>query len=339
MFKKMRITMVISLIIISIIFVTAGCGKTNSSQPTAPADQKFVMKFGHNIAVGSIQDQAVNKFKQIVEQKSNGRIEVQVFPAAQLGNERDLIEGIGLGTVDAALSTTAYLSNIVPEMGMLDLPFVFRDYDHVKAVLNGNVGKTLADKLLKQKSIRLLAWYNSGFRVMLTTDKPIQSLADFKGLKMRAPEVPVYIDMFKALGANPTPIPFGDVYTSLQTGVVQGVEVAPDLMYSMKFHEVGKYIVVTNHIFSTIAPIISEKYFQSLPADLQKVVQDAATESANWEWDAFIKSNDDSMKKMEAAGVKVNDIDRQPLIDAVKPMWDQYATKLNTQELLAQMIK
>ena len=240
-----------------------------------------------------------------------------------------------LGTIDAAMCTSAYISNLVPQFQLLDLPFLFTDNDDVREKLNGEVGDELKQLLLDQEKIRILGYFSSGFRIMLTKSAPIKNLSDIKNRKMRAPEVPVYIDMFKALGAAPTPIPFGEVYTSINTNVVDGVEVCAEEMYTMKFHEVGRYIALTNHIFSTMIPLISENVYSKLSEDQKNAVMEAAAEATDWEWENFEKADEEALKSMEESGIEVNELlDRENWVAACSDMQDSYAKDCNGTEML-----
>lgn len=347
--KKKWLSVLFSMAMVTVMLV--GCG--NKAPEKAPAEKKevaeesgkndlekevqkdtVVLKLAHHTAIDSAYDIAVKHYADLVNQRTDGRVKIEVYPAAQLGGERDVLEGLKLGTIDMSLNTSALIMNITPEFGLLDLPFLFEDYDHVKACLEGEPGKILADKLLEQNGIRMLGGWCSGFRVMLTSNKPIENLDDFKGLKMRSPETPVYIDMFTALGASPTPIPYSEVYTAMQTDVVEGVEVAAEPMYTSKFHEVGKYIVKTNHIFSTICPLINEKKFKSLPEDVQKIMIDTMKEATEFEWEKFIEADEAALQAMVDAGCQLNEIDRQPLADACAPVREKYEKDLNAKEFM-----
>lgn len=311
----------------------------NSDQAEKNGTAEVSISLAHNLASGGTEDQAVQYFKEKVAELSDGKIEIVVYGNGQLGNERDMIEGVQLGTVDMALNTSAYLSNLSPQFGMLDLPFLYKDYADAKEKLDGEPGEGLKELLLSEQNIRVMSYWCSGFRVMLTKSAPINSLADLKGRNMRAPEVDVYVDMFKALGANPTPIPFGEVYTSMQTGVVDGVEVCPEEMYTMKFHEVGKYIAVTNHIFSTMIPIINESVFQELTKEQQDILTEAMKEAEDWEWEHFESANQEALEKMEESGVEVTYPDQNELKEACTSMQSEYADKYDAHDLLTELSK
>jgi len=340
-----RVLVVVVVLAISLAFV--GCNKapvksdekgekktSEETKATTYEGEAFDICLAHNLAVGSVLDQACNKFAEEVKERSGGKITVTVNPAAQLGNERDMLEGIQVGTVDIMLATTAYVSNIQPEFAVLDFPFIFDDLDHVKATLNGEVGDKLKTTLSDGHDLRILDYWNSGFRQMLTAKTKLENLESFNHLQIRAPEVPVYIAMFEALGANPTPIPFGDVYTSIQTGVVEGVECSNDQIYTMKFYEVGKYIALTNHIYTTVVPIVSNEYWDNLPEDAQKIINEAMAETTAWQWPAFEEGDQKSLDTMKESGIEVNDIDRKELQEACVKVYDELAEKNNCKDLL-----
>lgn len=321
----------------------AASAKSSSASASAAAGSSaktsgdvVTIKLAHNVTIGGTEDQAAEKFAELVKEKTNGSVIVEVYGGGQLGDETALLEGLQLGTVDACLATSAYLSNLVPQFALLDLPFLFSDLDDVKAKLNGEVGDTLKQLLLDQQKMRILGYWDSGFRIMLTKSAPISCLDDIKNRKMRAPEVPVYLDMFTALGAAPTAIPFGEVYTSINTGVVDGVEVCAEEMYTMKFHEVGHYICKTNHIFSTMIPIISEDVFSKLTKDQQDQVLEAAKEATDWEWENFDKADADALQAMADSGIQVTELtDRDAWVAACKDLQDKYAKDSNAEDLLA----
>lgn len=313
--------------------------QNGSSKPDGESAAEVSISLAHNLASGGTEDQAVQYFKEKVAELSDGKIEIVVYGNGQLGNERDMIEGVQLGTVDMALNTSAYLSNLTEQFGMLDLPFLYKDYDDAKSKLDGKPGEELRELMLDEQNIRVMSYWCSGFRVMLTKSAPINSLSDLKGRDMRAPEVDVYVDMFKALGANPTPIPFGEVYTSMQTGVVDGVEVCAEEMYTMKFHEVGKYIAVTNHIFSTMIPIINEDVFQELTSEQQDILTEAMLDAENWEWEHFESANQEALEKMEESGIEVTYPDQEELKKACASMQDEYAEKIAAHDLLVELSK
>lgn len=323
---------VLALVLAIVLVISMGaCGKKETN---------VTLRLAHNVVIGGTEDQALNKFAELVNEKTNGSVTIQIYGGGQLGDETELLEGLQLGTLDMAMATSAYLSNLVPQFGMLDLPFLFEDYSDVRGKLEGEAGKYLSDLLLKEQNMRVMGYFCSGFRVMLTKSAPISSLSDISNRKMRAPEVPVYIDMFTSLGAAPTPIPFGEVYTSINTNVVDGVEVCAEEMYTMKFYEVGNYIAKTNHIFSTMIPLVSEKVYSKLSDNQQKALMEAAAEAVDWEWEHFETADAHALNEMAAAGIEVTELtDREAWESACAAMQDSYASANNAADLLDMLRK
>jgi tripartite ATP-independent transporter DctP family solute receptor len=180
------------------------------------------------------------KFAELVDQKTKGAVNVQVFPSSQLGNDRDMTEGMRLGSVDFAL-IAGVLSNFEPRLGLLEIPYIFRDAEHMRKVLNGPIGDELASAVQKS-GIRVLGWWERGPRE-LTSNKQVKSVADVKGMKIRVPEIPVSVDAWRAFGANPTPMAFGEVYTGLQQKVIDGQENPLAIISSAKLYEVQIFLV------------------------------------------------------------------------------------------------
>lgn len=314
--------------------------KSEDSQASVKyAGEELELSFAHNLAVDSVLDQAANKFADLVAEKSADKIKVTVYPAAQLGNESDMLEGMELGTIDMMLGTTSYLSNVAPEFAVLDLPFLFKDIEQVKNVLSSEVGEALTADLSEQKSMKILGYMNSGFRIMLTSNTQLKDLDSFKGAKMRSPETTVYLGMFEALGASPTPISLSEVYTSIQTGVVEGVEMSAQQLYTNKFYEVTKYAAKTNHIFTTVCPLIAESKWDSLSDEAKIILQDAMDDVIEWEWEAFTQADDEALQSMVDAGIEVNDIDQEPLSEVCEDLYKQIAEECNCTDLLEKIQK
>ena len=319
--------------------ILTGCGSSNTAGTnSSKTAEKMTIRLGSHLAESHSLVIAAKKFKETVGQKTNGRIDVQIFPNGTIGQQRDLIEGMQLGTVDMSVNDPGLMSNFAPRVGILDLPYMFRDYSHVRKVLDGEVGKALADDLLKQ-GIRSLAWTGTAFRDVLT-NKEIKSFEDMKGIKLRVPEGPVYFSTMKAFGTNPTPLPWGDTYTALQTKVVDGMEGSAESVFTAKMNEVTKYLVRTQHIFTAISINISEKTWQKITPDDQKIIQDAAKEAATYAWDLNIKGDQEYVNKLLNEGkMKEVKVDVAPFKASVKSVVDDYAKKVNAQDLVAEILK
>lgn len=285
------------------------------------------LKLGHvsssdpkdNWQVGSM------KFAELVDKKTNGAVKVQVFPSSQIGNDRDMTEGMRIGSVDLGL-IAGVLSNFEPRMGLLEIPYIFRDTEHMRKVLNGPVGDELSKSLLKS-GIRVLGWWERGPR-MLTANKPVKGVADVKGMKIRVPEIPVSVDSWRAFGANPTPMAFGEVYSGLQQKVIDAQENPLAIIANAKLNEVQKYVMRSNHIYGYVALAMSEKNFQKLTPDQQKAVLEAGKEATAFENKIVWENEDQLAKDLVAKGMQFVDVNTQEFINAAKPVQASYGEKL-----------
>ena len=208
---------------------------------------KITMKLGHISPVDHHYHTGSIMFRDLVSKMTKGEIDINVFPANQLGSNREVVEGAQLGTVDMALTSDVLLSSFEETMGVLNMPFLFRDVDHVGKVLDGKIGEMLSENLAK-KGLVVLAYWEGGFRHITNSKRPINKPEDLAGLKIRTPSGYIFLDAFKAFGASPTPMAFGELYSALQLGTVDGQENPLSHVQSQKFYEVQKYLSLTRHI-------------------------------------------------------------------------------------------
>ncbi len=288
----------------------------------------FTLKLGHIADAQNPYGQGADKFAELVKEKTKGAVEVQVFPSSQLGNQRDLIEGLTFGTVDMTLTSTAVFGNFVPEMGAFDLPFIFRDVEHAYKVMD-TVGMEVA-KLAEKKGIMTLSIMENGVRHMTNSKRPIREPEDMKGLKMRVMEQPVYIEMMKALGASPTPMAFSELYTALQKGVIDGQENPLAHIYTSRFFEVQPYISLSAHTYSAEPLLISVSTWKKLPAEHQAALLEAATETRDWERALCRKLEGEFMEKILASGKSAinDDVNKPAFAQATKGTWKIFADKV-----------
>ncbi|MCL4369971.1 MAG: TRAP transporter substrate-binding protein [Chloroflexi bacterium] len=314
----------------------AAAQPTAAAAPAKAAAPKYTLRLAHHVALTHLVQTVSEKFAETVSKKTNGQVEVKVFGAGQIGGLKDNTEGVKLGTLDLAWADLSAAALYYDRANIISLPFLFRDHDHWQKVANGPIGKQLASELLEKTGIRTLSYQVSGFRVMMSRNKPINSAADMKGLKIRIPEVPIYVDTMKALGANATPLPWGDVYTALQTGVVDAVEVPADTALSGKIPEVAKYVSKTYHIFTDVNLIMSDKVYKGLPADIQKAIDDSAKEVVtDWGQAEAIKLDKRSYDDLVKAGMQgIDKPDMASFQNAVKPVWDNFITTTKSAELV-----
>jgi tripartite ATP-independent transporter DctP family solute receptor len=287
----------------------------------AASEEKIVITFAHMNAVGDPIDRTAQKFKELVEAKVGDQVEVRVHPAGQLGDDKQNFEGMGLGTVHVTMSNPDMLSNFVPEYVVFALPYMFADWDHVERAMDGDVGAELDQMLLDQEGIRNLAWLHNGFRNMTTKTKQIRTMADFKGVKFRSPEIPVYMKMFQAIGATPTPIPWPEVYNAMKQGIVDGMETTPTGFVGAKIYEVSKYVYLTNHLYTAANVLMSDKFYQDLPRRVQKAIDDSAAELEPWQRQMVIEDTEGTYDTLRDKGMVIVEFDTTEMREAVKPVW------------------
>lgn len=304
----------------------------------ARAADAVVINFGDHNAVDSVLSNTALKFKSTIEEASGGAITVRHYPAAQLGSQRELLEQVKLGTLQMCFGDPPYLSNLVPQFAVMDLPFVFRDWAHVEAVMDGPVTQQLGEALVASQGLRPLSWLHIGFRDMMTIDKPVASIADFAGLKFRSPETASFVEMFKALGATPVPVPWGEVYPAMKTGLVDGIETTPEGMINSKLFEVGRYVTQTQHINTVGAPIVSESFWQGLSAEHQAMITEALASATVWEREEMKAANAAATTALGENGIEVIEIDRGALRTAVEPVWGRLTEKADGASDLVEQI-
>jgi tripartite ATP-independent transporter DctP family solute receptor len=304
---------------------------------SAEGGAKRTLKLGTILPADNILTQNAQEFAKKVNERSKGELEVVVYPNSQLGNERDLAEGLQLGTVEMAEVSGGVMSTFAPAVGVFSLPFIFQGWDHLDKVLKAPVAERLGDEMLKKTGIRVLGWMEQGFRVTLTVKRPLQSVKDFEGLKIRVPEDKVLIRTFQLVKAAPTVVPWGEVYTSLQTGVVEGMESTTPAMYTMKFYEVANYIAETNHQHSVVGFLISDKVFQSLSKAAQDVILQAARETLD---SNYREARGTAQKSLELLRGKVKQTttpDLKPFQEAVQPLYKEFGDQTGTAEMIRQV--
>lgn len=295
---------------------------------------KSVMRIAHVLSDQDNVHRALVRFKENVEKKSNGQMDVQIYPSSTLGSLRVTFESMQLGNLEGGIWDAGTPANVVPTWAVPELPYIFRDLAHVHKVIDGPMGQDLNKVLLDKVKVRTLAVYDTTFRKIFTRPKPINSLADMKGMKIRVPEVQSYVRCMQLLGANPTPIPWGELYTSLETGVVQGFENKCEAAFNAKLHEQTKFAAYTGHIFVMNPLMVSERWFAGLSKANQQVVQDAAAESLAWQRVEAPASERNFEQKMKDAGVTFSSPDSAPFRKAVEPYYKEFGDKFSANELI-----
>ncbi|MEW6622775.1 MAG: TRAP transporter substrate-binding protein [Bacillota bacterium] len=336
---------IVLLCILIFAFVLVGCGGTqkgaegDSSDKTQAPPQKIVLKFAHDHQVTSPFQKSAEKYKEIVEQRSNGQIEVQIYPAQQLGSAREMIEGMQMGTIELTLLPTAKFGGFDQRLTIVDLPFLFPNEEVMWKVLEGDIGREIMSGL-DNIGIKGLSFYAEGFKAF-TSNVPITKPSDFQGKKIRTMEAPVIMAQFKAWGASPVPIDFAEVYNALQQKVVDGHENPIISIHDMKFYEVQKYIIFGDHAYLSYFMSLSKKWFESLPPDLQKIVWDAGLEVAQFHKSLMDETNQKYLQNIKNYGTEVivlTEEEREAFRKASLPVYDEFRNVIGA-DLLDKTIK
>ena len=354
MSKKLLLKRIVSVIIVVMVFaMSTGCSKetetveTDATQATqeltASASQStetvttdpIIIKFADFHPLEATNYTAMVKFEELLESKTNGKVDVQLFPAGQLGAQAELIDQVKLGTIDMTWGNPPYFSNLIMDFAVMDLPYMFNDYDQIESVVDGQVGQILNDKLVEQEGMRIIGWVHIGFRDMMTREIAIRSIDDFAGVKFRSPEAFAYIEMFNALGAVPTPMPWTEVYQAMKTNLVDGLETTPEGMVTSKVNEVGKYVIMTNHINTVECITINEEFYQSLPDDVKQAIDETLAELVPWQRETVININETYLQQLADEGCEIIEIDTAPLQAAMQTVWDKFIVNCpSAQELI-----
>lgn len=297
------------------------------------ADAAKTLRFGHMWPAASVWGKGAQRFADLVGEKTSGRYAVRVYPDGQLGGERDMEEGLGVGNLDCTFGGSDVLTQFEPKMGIFAMPFLFPDYAHANAIMDGPIGKQVFDALRTRAGIRVIGSGAQGFRYILTK-KPINSMADLKDLKIRVPESDTMLKLFRALGANPVSVPWTQTYMSAKSGVIDGLEGVPEVLLDFKMYEVGNYVAKTGHILATLQLLVSDKMYQGLPPDIQKVIDEAGREAWDEARTAAQAGNEAAVGKMASLGEQFTTPDLADFKAAVRPFLADWAKSTGSTELL-----
>lgn len=286
---------------------------------------QVVLKLGHIAEPVHPYGQGAEKFAELVKEKSGGDIIVKVFPSSQLGGQKDLIEGLIFGTVDMALVGTAVLGQFQPQISIFDLPFLFQDREHAYRSLD-SVGMDLG-KALEPKGIKMLGYMENGIRHLTNNVREVKTPEDMKGLKIRVMTNKIFIAMMKALGASPTPMAFGELYSAMQQGTVDGQENPSAHIWTKRFFEVQKYASKTAHAYSPEPVVMSMLSWSRLTPKQQQIITEAAKEAVDWQRKLSAEKDDEYWKLIAETGkIKITEVDRNIFMKATEPVYKEFAS-------------
>ena len=300
----------------------------------------YTVKLAHNGPEQHPFQDGAKAFKAALESSTGGAVSVQIFPSEQLGSEEATSQMIKQGTIACAVeSAGGGLAPFVPEADLLNLPFVFNDLDHFYRVVDGSVGKKIATKVESSLNAEVLGWWFSGIRNVWNGKRAVMNPDDLKGLKIRVMGSPVLIDTFNALGAQATPMSFGEVYTSLQQGVIDGAETDHVDLLVEKFYEVTKHVSLTGHMYLAAALVCSKSTMAKMPADIQAKLRTAAQTATQAERTAMAKMTDEAVDKLKAKGIEFHKVDLGPFRAKVDAVYKKNADKVGGLSAIDELAK
>jgi tripartite ATP-independent transporter DctP family solute receptor len=307
----------------------------STTAPEALA-QQYTLRAAHYFKADHPWNKGLVYFAQRVDEESNGRVKIDIFNGGILGSEAQTLQFVKDGSLDLVISDPSAGSIFAKELDFFALPFLFRSYAHWQAALDGAPGKTYADLIEAKTGLKILAYWGGSSRNVLSTKKPVNSIADLKGFRLRLISSPLKVNAWKAVGTVPTPIAFMETYLAMKSGVVDGMENESVAVLDMKFYEPAPYIARTEHEFTVRPLFISKKTFDKLPPDLQQVIVKAAQEATpverKAEADATVAAETQMQDKLN---VKFNTIDKEPFKAATKPVIAEFANSMGLTGLLA----
>ena len=295
------------------------------------------IKLGHVGETGSLFSKSSEEFARRANAKLGDKAKVVVFGSSQLGGDKELLQKLKLGTVDMAVPSTV-MSSEADVFGVFEMPYLVKDRAHMKRI-EKDLFWSKFEPEVEKKGLKVLAVWENGYRHITNSKRPINVPADLQGIKLRVPEGKWRVIMFQAYGANPSPMKLSEVFTALQTGVMDGEENPFTQIYSQKFQEVQKYLSVTGHVYTPAYLTVGAKKWATLPPDVQKILEDTARETQAFVYETAEKDDSELLEKLKAAGMQVNTANKDAFIAASKPVYDQFAKEVpGSQEIIDRAI-
>ncbi len=290
----------------------------------AGAADAITIKFGIGPPIDDPEGLGATRFGELVAKKTNNQAKVQVFPLSQLGAQREMLEGLRLGTIEMTMVSVGFLSAYDPFLNIFELPYLYKDHFHSYRVFDGSVGEDVK-KRIERGDFKVLAFWEAGLRHLTNSRRPVKTPEDLKGLKIRVPQAKVSMDALSAMGATPVAMAFPELYSALQQRVVDGQENPYTMPWGFKLFEVQKYLSRTGHQLMTHTVLFSKKIWEKLPADIQGKLVEAANEAKDYEREQ-VRVAEEKLKDLliEKGGMVVNDVDQEAFRKAVEPLYEKY---------------
>lgn len=302
-------------------------GSALSLAATVTHADKLELKFGHVGKPGSLFSASVEEFAKRANAKLGDKAEVQVFGSSQLGKDSELLQKLKLGQVTFALPSSV-MSSVADQFGVFEMPYIIKSRDHMKRVQTA-IGESVFQAAANSKGYRILAYWENGFRHITNNLRAIDKPEDLKGIKLRTPKGAWRVKMFKLYGANPTPMSFSEVFTALQTSVIDGQENPYAQIASAKFQEVQEFLSITGHVYTPAYALVSDSHFAKLPEDVQQILTETAQETQAFVYDLAAQLEKDLLQQLTDGGMTVNTADKDAFIAASKPVYEEFASSID----------
>ncbi|MHB1199990.1 MAG: TRAP transporter substrate-binding protein [Polaromonas sp.] len=285
------------------------------------------IKLGHVGEPGSLFQMSSDEFARLANARLAGKAKVVVYGSSQLGGDKEMIQKLKLGTIDMALPSTVMTSE-VDLFGIFEMPYIVKDRAHMARIEKEIFWPGIAP-LAEKKGLRVLAVWENGYRHITNNKQPITVPADLKGIKLRVPEGKWRVKMFQEYGANPSPMKFSELFTALQTGVMDGQENPLTQIYSAKLQEVQKFLSMSGHVYTPAYLTVGTKRYDALPADVRKILEDTARETQAYVYVTAAKADTDLLEKLKQSGIKVNEVDKNAFIAASKGIYEEFGKEVS----------
>ncbi len=302
------------------------CASALALMATQASAEALTLKFGHVGKPGSLFEASVNEFAKCSNESLAGKAEVQTFGSSQLGKDKELLQKLKLGQITFSLPSSV-MSSVADEFGVFEMPYIIKDREHMKRV-QAELGETF-QKAAQSKGYRILGYFENGFRHITNNTRPIEKPDDLAGVKLRTPKGAWRVKMFKLYGANPTPMAFSEVFTALQTGVIDGQENPYAQIASAKFQEVQKYLSITGHVYTPAYILVSDKNYAKLPEDVRAGLEKCASDSQAFVYETAARLETELLDVIKGAGVAINNADNAAFIEASKPIYDEFSSSVD----------
>ncbi len=338
--KNLLLTLLLSFILV----IASACGGSgddagDDNEQASDDGDDFVLQAGHSLPNDHPYHTSLEQMAENIDERTDGRVTIEIFPNSEIGAEKELTEGMTLGTVDLVVSSTAPVTNFIPELAVLDLPFLFNDRESAVEVLEGDIGQDMLDQM-EEHGIKGLSWAENGYRHITNSQHPIEKPEDLDGLKIRTQENPIHLSAFEELGAQPTPMAWDEALTGLQQGVVDGQENPIIVADQFSLHEANqKYMSLTGHVYSVAIFMMSQQTYDELPQELADIVVEEGEAIGSVQRDLIVEMEAESLEKVKDNGIEViEDIDVAPFQEKVKPVYDEFQDEYGYEEILNKIL-